>query len=285
METDLSIARKGPIPKLYGRIADDLRRRILSGEFTDRIPGEREIARAYEAHVLTANKAVTALVKEGLLRRVRGVGAFVTRLRRPRTMVLAAVVGNVERPLHGRVVRGMEAAARERGQHLLFANHLWSPEREEQSLRRLIEEERVDGFLVWPTDMRLESPGMQRLLHSGIPFVVFPHVGRDRRHDVSVVLSDDAAGARLAVRHLIDAGHRRIGIVILSRRGGMARNSSRTAWPDSPLRTRSPGWRPARPSKPGRNPPGSATRPSWRNESAAANSPRSSASPATWRST
>lgn len=200
-------------PAKFGRIADDLRRRVLEGALEGRIPGERDLARAYGVHVLTANKAVTSLVRDGLLRRVRGVGTFVTRLRRRRTGTLAAVVGNVRAPLHARIVRGMDSAAHASRQHLIFHNDQGDPARENEFIARLLADEKADGFLVWPAAFDLSTPGMRRLAESGVPYVVFPHVDSAAPEGASSVTSDDCEAARVAVRHLAGLGHERIGFV------------------------------------------------------------------------
>lgn len=70
------VARDAP---LYLRIREQLRWRILHGEYKmgDRIPSEEEIAATANASRMTARRAVSDLVSEGLLLRRPGVGTFV----------------------------------------------------------------------------------------------------------------------------------------------------------------------------------------------------------------
>jgi DNA-binding transcriptional regulator YhcF (GntR family) len=56
----------------YRELADDLRRRIKSGELTD-FPSMREIADTYGVGMHTVRPAVAVLVDEGLLIRERGL--------------------------------------------------------------------------------------------------------------------------------------------------------------------------------------------------------------------
>lgn len=61
----------------YVQVADDLRRRIASGELTGRIPSERYLADEYETSVRTVRTAVGRLRSEGLLRTASTRGTFV----------------------------------------------------------------------------------------------------------------------------------------------------------------------------------------------------------------
>ncbi len=82
----VAVDRSSPLP-LWAQIADDLRSRLLSGEFEEHFPTDDELTRSYEVSRHTAREAVRKLSAEGLLRRQRGRG---TRLARPL----------LEQPLH-----------------------------------------------------------------------------------------------------------------------------------------------------------------------------------------
>ena len=59
-------------------LREAIRARLLTGRYAGRVPGERELAREFGVNVKTANKAVSALVAEGVLQRRRGEGTFVS---------------------------------------------------------------------------------------------------------------------------------------------------------------------------------------------------------------
>lgn len=67
---------------LWAQLLDDLRRRLASGELTDRFPTDRELTTDYGVSRQTARDAVRHLREEGLVTRERGRGSFV----RPRTI-------------------------------------------------------------------------------------------------------------------------------------------------------------------------------------------------------
>ncbi|MDQ1197178.1 histidine utilization repressor [Agrobacterium sp. SORGH_AS 787] len=66
---------------LHERIMSDVEGRILSGEWPPgyRIPFEHELTKEYDCSRMTVNKALTELVKKGLIERRRRSGSFVTR--------------------------------------------------------------------------------------------------------------------------------------------------------------------------------------------------------------
>jgi DNA-binding LacI/PurR family transcriptional regulator len=66
---------------------------------------------------------------------------------------------------------------------------------------------RVDGFLI--LSVAAESPDLEGILKLGMPLAMFGGAGPS----ASSVYVDDRAGAAAAMDHLIERGHRRIGIV------------------------------------------------------------------------
>jgi DNA-binding LacI/PurR family transcriptional regulator len=75
--------------------------------------------------------------------------------------------------------------------------------------RRLIETDRVDGFVLSSIDYG--DPRIAYLLRERVPFVAFGRA--DAGLAVPSVDVDGAAGTEMAVDHLVGLGHRRLGIV------------------------------------------------------------------------
>jgi GntR family transcriptional regulator len=71
---------------LYRQLADDLRARILSGEFPvlDAMPTEAQLSQRYRASRITVRHALALLDQEGLVHREQGRGSFV----RPRAIAV-----------------------------------------------------------------------------------------------------------------------------------------------------------------------------------------------------
>jgi len=79
----------------------------------------------------------------------------------------------------------------------------------EASLAGLIDEGRVDGFLVQGRD-DVEESALGDVLGRNSPVVMVNSTSHDHRGSVTV---DDALGARLGTQHLIELGHERIGLI------------------------------------------------------------------------
>ena len=67
-----------PVP-LWQQLADILRTQVRSGELTGRVPSARSLAQEYEVSHKTSERALHALVDEGLLVAVVGRGFYVQR--------------------------------------------------------------------------------------------------------------------------------------------------------------------------------------------------------------
>lgn len=61
----------------FQRLREQIRGLVLAGEFGSRLPGERILARRFQANAKTVNKALSDLCGEGLLVRFVGRGTFV----------------------------------------------------------------------------------------------------------------------------------------------------------------------------------------------------------------
>jgi GntR family transcriptional regulator len=72
----LPLDRGSPIP-LWAQLEAELRRRLMSGEFTYRFPTDRELVDTYKVSRHTARDAVDRLCTDGLLERRRGRGTFI----------------------------------------------------------------------------------------------------------------------------------------------------------------------------------------------------------------
>ena len=67
----------GKIPVKYDFVADDLRKRILCGEFVSELPGVKKLALEYHVNFMTVDKALNCLEKENMYDTASS-GSFVT---------------------------------------------------------------------------------------------------------------------------------------------------------------------------------------------------------------
>lgn len=129
-------------------------------------------------------------------------------LRAGHSRIIALLVLDMGNPFFVDVARGVEAAARAEGIGVMLCNSGQDPEAEALYLS-LFAEQRVRGVLVTPADVG--GANLDSLRRQGIPSVLVDRkIGSEHACSVAV---DDVAGGALAVRHLIERGHRRIGYV------------------------------------------------------------------------
>jgi len=211
-----------PTDKKHHLISDDLRRRIAAGELVDLIPGQRLLAGHYGVNFLTIRKAVSTLVKEGLLVRQPGRGTFITRLKRERTHTFAAVLGGLPYGLSGNhtaLIQGLQEEAERHHHDLLLRPHNVGAEAEERVITDILQREKVDGVLLWPARNPGPSAALRLLRRAKLPFVVMMRIDAEFRGQVSYVIDDDFRGGYLATKHLLDLGHRQIGYLARSGEG------------------------------------------------------------------
>jgi len=129
-------------------------------------------------------------------------------LRLRRTKTLGLLIADVENSFYSQIAKNVETVAKQAGFHVVLCNSNDDP-REERDCLDLLAGLRVDGILITPTGKNLGH--LQSLLSGGIKIVQL-----DRKIDklqCDSVTVDNRKGAEAAVEHLIQKGHRRIGIL------------------------------------------------------------------------
>ncbi|MEW6045548.1 MAG: LacI family DNA-binding transcriptional regulator [Bacillota bacterium] len=126
-------------------------------------------------------------------------------LRQQRTATIGVVVADLANPFFAEVVEGIERTASQEGYSIILANTEEKQDREQQAVRTLVERQ-VDGILIAPTQS--SDDAIRYLMQRHVPFVLLARFFEGL--DVPAVVNDDREGARLAVRHLVQRGHRDI---------------------------------------------------------------------------
>jgi LacI family transcriptional regulator len=124
------------------------------------------------------------------------------------TMTVGLVLTDITNPMLTQVAQAIELALADRGYSTLFAtsnNDL----AEEKKVIEMFRSRQVDGMLIYPRNHR-ELDHIRRLRVANYPVVLL--VG-DPDAGIDAVCIDERRGAYRAVRHLVDMGHTRIGII------------------------------------------------------------------------
>lgn len=179
------------------------------------IPTIRDVAAqvgvspATVSRVLNNYPFIRPEVRERVLDAISGLGyernRVAQRLRATRSMVVGIIVADITNPFLNTIMATVESFFFERGYSVLMSNTASDPQKELDYLA-MMENEAAAGLVVVPNPRNL---GHIADLANDLPIVVV-----DRRIPnaaLDCVLSDNVAGARSAVAHLVELGHTRIG--------------------------------------------------------------------------
>ncbi|WP_394344726.1 LacI family DNA-binding transcriptional regulator [Chitinophaga rhizosphaerae] len=124
-----------------------------------------------------------------------------------RTSTLGLIVPDILDQYYAFAANGVEAAAEERGYHVMLAQSREDEQKEERIIDLMIRN-RVDGVVAAISKTRTDMAPYQKLLSIGIPVVC---IGREPATPAfDFVSSDNMEGGRLATDFLIRQGHRHI---------------------------------------------------------------------------
>lgn len=137
-------------------------------------------------------------------------------LRAGTSQTIGVVIPDLQNPFFTGVVRGLENVLLAAGYSLLLANSDEDPTRERHMLDTL-RAEGVAGLIFVPINAGKSS--YRHLLESQLPIVAVDRLPVDLRVDLVTV--DNAAAACVAVQHLLERGHRRVGLL-----GGPSKHST-----------------------------------------------------------
>lgn len=177
-----------------------------------------DVAEAADVHVSTAsralNEAARSVVRPETVERVLAVAEelgyrphpLARGLRTRRSHSIGVVIPDLENPLFGPIVAGIERTLAPEGYSVLITAA--SPDDEGGAVQNLIDR-RVDG-LILATARRID-PAVAGLADAATPTVLVNRLAESV--DLSSVVGDDQLGIRMAIDHLVELGHTVIGHV------------------------------------------------------------------------
>lgn len=173
------------------------------------------VAMSSVSRVLSAHPDVSPEMRERVMEAVARLGyapdMLAQSLRRRATMSIGLVAGDISNQLIASIVKGAESEFYSREYSMLLADSEGDPDRDAEHIR-LLSRRRVDGLLLSVASE--DNPEMLRALAE----TELPCVAIDRELPAparaSGVLSDHRSGMRDATTHLLELGHRRIGLLL-----------------------------------------------------------------------
>lgn len=158
----------------------------------------------------------SAYVSPELTKRVRKAvrdldytpNALARGLQTRKTRTVAMLIPDIGTPFYGRVVQGVESRLHQADYSLMLGNTYNKPDEQARYLS-VFRSQQVDGFLMFLAAGDEGEP--QRMVKAKRPMVFIGRAPRSFTGDT--VTADNVKGTRLAIDHLIAAGHKRIAII------------------------------------------------------------------------
>jgi LacI family transcriptional regulator len=188
------------------RVSDKSRRNTIA-EVADRAG----VSPTTVSHVLSGNRPVADTTSRRVRQAIEELGyrpsSLARSLRLQRSHTIALIVPDITNPYYPVLARGVDDELD--GRYLTFVCSTDGQRERELRFAAEARDRQVDGVII--AAFGLTGDDAQTLLGAGVPVVGLGQHLRGRRLDA--VFTDDEHGGREATRHLIERGHRRIGLI------------------------------------------------------------------------
>jgi DNA-binding LacI/PurR family transcriptional regulator len=124
------------------------------------------------------------------------------------TKNIALILSDISNPLYTLIIKGVEALAFEQGYNLIICNTGYSLAKEKQYVNTLVDK-LVDGIIIAPSCLGDEHLKEARARHIPLVFITRPMASVPADY----VTYDNFNGSYQLVKHLLELGHRRIGVI------------------------------------------------------------------------
>ncbi len=208
----------------YEMVLDNLRSEIGEMEFGEKMKSRNELAKQFGVSRVTIEKAVAQLVKENVLRSVKGSGSFVnsdvdntgpiefishTSVTNLRTIAL--LIGSITHDIYPYILRGVEDIANEHRINILICNTDHSIAKQDAYLNRLLEDG-VDGIIIAPSLKGMSATAVfEKLKKNNVP-VVCCYRNVPGIYTSGVYCNNFQAGY-LATKRLVESGCKKIAYI------------------------------------------------------------------------
>lgn len=194
---------------IYTQLATLIRSQIEHGHLQGKIPGLRDLAQQYSVNVKTANKAVSLLVNEGYLFRLRGKGTFVADGTGTQDAhVLAGfIVTDIVNPYFAHLAQALQDIAAEHNMTIIVNTTHGSV----NALRQILDahQRQQAQLLIVQGGVVRNTEHFEIITSYGIPTIGM----HTRIASIDDVWPDMRAGAQLVTDHLIEQCGSKVGYI------------------------------------------------------------------------
>jgi DNA-binding LacI/PurR family transcriptional regulator len=195
------------MPK-YKRIKNIIIEEIKNGQITDKLPGERILAKDLGVAYMTIRKALSELEEEGIIHKTTTKGTFVSN--RKMSPKVTSNIGffldskireGISSPYYSMIFKALEKTVKKEGYNLLLFSDL-------DDINPLNNQKKIDGIIIccFP---RIESK--IQAIKKFLPIVLLDNIATDK--SIPSVTIDNFNSCSQSAQYLISLGHRRIAFV------------------------------------------------------------------------
>jgi len=208
---------KDSFEPLYYQLKNILKSYIVEGKYKagESFPSEWQLAQECSISRMTARRALSELVREGLLVRKHGKGTFVTSTTKIKKITRSIGFGifdfgYITQPVTSQLIAGIGYKIKKGNYIFQFAI---TDERLKNSgsyYKNMVDKKQLDGLILW--DICIKNQEILRLKENKFPLVLI-----DRKISgiaLDYVGPDNTQGIFMAMEHLIKIGHKRIGLCL-----------------------------------------------------------------------
>lgn len=183
----------------------------------DRIPSESELTEALDVSSITVRKALSDLVNEGLIYRIRGKGSFVADKKNdalsPMSRLVAFIISGTEiyDSSYMKIIKGIQSQLAARNYRLVI-EFIENNVSQENELISKINPSDYSGLLIYSSDPNAAKPYLRLLKNGKMPFVMLDRFPNGM--PVNCIVCNNQDGAYEATDYLLSLGHRHIGFAV-----------------------------------------------------------------------
>lgn len=201
---------------LYLQIIDDIRYQVKTGAIKvgDQIGSQNELAENYSVSLITIKKALSELIKEGILYSRVGKGTYVASKNseghKVSTKTIGLVLQDLKSPFFSLIAQEAENTAFNKRYSILFTHSSGQVAKEESQIEHF-REMGVSGLIIASmTHVYYANETIRKLHNEDFPYVMVSYI---HDPDIYFVGTDHEYGGYIATNHLIETGYERIGCI------------------------------------------------------------------------
>ncbi len=180
------------------------------------VAASANVSHATVSRVLNNHPSVNAELRARVQDSIRKLGyqpnRAARRLRAQSSSVIGLIISDIQNPYFISIIRGIEDAAYAANMSIILCNSDEDVKKQAMYLN-VMQAEHVAGLIFVPTP-GTKASNLEALVQSGSALIVLDRMLDDI--NVDAVKVDNVRGAYNAVKHMIDLGYQRIGIIIAS---------------------------------------------------------------------